>query len=128
MDQANYNLSVAEETYTWPDIETAEADIEKAEAFLNYALEGAAESGGSSWDRLVTLAQANLNAAQTVYDALVEGYDTEQVAIKKKQVEAAEMSLSQAQKTLDKVADNVAKKELEVKLKEELEYIRKHNN
>jgi len=120
LDQANYNLSVAEETYTWPDIETAEADIDKAEAFLNYALEGAAESGSSSWDRLVTLAQADLNAAQIVYDALVEGYDTEQVAIKKKQVEAAEMSLSQAQKTLDKVADNVTKKELEVKLKEVL--------
>ncbi|MBA7640433.1 hypothetical protein ES703_48098 [subsurface metagenome] len=110
LDQANYNLSVAEETHTWPAIEIAEAEVEKAETFLQYALDG-------GWDRLVTRAQAELEAAEKIYNALVEGYDTEEVAIKKKQVEAAEMSLAQAQKTLDKVADDVAKKELEVKLK-----------
>jgi len=87
---------------------------------LQYALDGQSELGGASWDLLVTRAQADLNAAQSVRDALVEGYDTEEVAIKKKQVEAAEISLSQAQKTLDKVADDVAKKELEAKLKEVL--------
>ena len=117
LDQANYHLSVAEETYTWPDIEVAEAEVEKAEAFLQYALDGSAESSNATWDRLITRAQAELAAAEQVYDALVEGYDTEEVAIKKKQVEAAEMSLVQAQKTLDKVADDVTKKELEVKLK-----------
>jgi len=110
LDQANYNLSVAEETHTLPDIEIAEAEVEKAETFLQYALDG-------GFDRLVTRAQAELEAAEKVYNALVQGYDTEEVAIKKKQVEAAEMSLAQAQKTLDKVADDVAKKELEVKLK-----------
>lgn len=117
LDQANYNLSVADKTYTWPDIEVAEAEVEKAEAFLQYALDGSAESSDATWDRLITRAQAELAAAEQIYDALVEGYDTEEVAIKKKQVEAAEMSLAQARKTLDKVADDVAKKELEVKLK-----------
>ncbi len=110
LDQAEYNLSVAEETHTWPDIEIAEAEVEKAEAFLQYALDG-------GWERVITRARTELDAAEKVYNALVEGYDTEEVAIKKKQVEAAEMSLAQAQKTLDKVADDVAKKELEVKLK-----------
>jgi len=116
LDQANYNLSVAEETHTWPDIETAEAEVDKAEAFLQWALDGQAESGGSTWDRLVTRAQAELDAAQKVYDALVEGYDTEEVAIKKKQVEAAEMSLAQAQEDLDKIVADVTLKELQLTL------------
>ena len=120
LDQANYNLSVAQETYTWPEIEIAKADIERLEAWLEYALESQAESSDSSWDRLVTRYQAELDAAERTLDALLEGYDTEEVAIKKKQVEAAELSLAQAQKTLDKVADDVAKKELEAKLKEVL--------
>ena len=117
LDQANYNLEVAQETYTWPEIEIAKADIERLEAWLEYAFESQAESSDSSWDRLVTRYGAELDAAERTLDALLEGYDTEEVAIKKKQVEAAEMSLAQAQKNLDKVADDVAKKELEVKLK-----------
>ncbi|MFC1917682.1 HlyD family efflux transporter periplasmic adaptor subunit [Chloroflexota bacterium] len=117
LDQAKYNLEVAQETYTWPEIEVAEADIERLEAWLEYALESRAESGSDSWDRLVIRYQAELDAAESTLNALLTGYDTEEVAIKKKQVEAAEISLSQAQKTLDKVADDVAKKEMDVKLK-----------
>ena len=109
LDQAEYNLSVAEETHTWPDLETAEAEVEKAEAFLQYALDG-------GWDRLVTRARTELDAAEKVYNALVEGYDTEEVAIKKKQVEAAEMSLAQAQKNLDELAEEVATKKLEIEV------------
>jgi len=109
LDQAEYNLSVAEETHTWPDLETAEAEVEKAEALLQYALDG-------GFDRLVTRARTELDAAEKVYNALVEGYDTEEVAIKKKQVEAAEMSLAQAQKNLDELADEVATKKLEIEV------------
>ena len=116
LDQANYNLSVAEQTYTWPDIEIAEADIEKAEAFLQYALDGAAESSDSTWDRLVTRAQADLDAAQRIYDALVVGFDTEEVAIKKKQVASAEMAFAQSQVDLNNVAADVSLKELQVEL------------
>jgi len=120
LDQANYNLEVAQETYTWPEIEIAKADIERLEAWLEYALESQVESSNSAWDRLVTRYGAELDAAERTLDALLEGYDTEEVAIKRKQVEAAEMSLSQAQKNLDEVAGEVAKKELEVRLKEVL--------
>ena len=109
LDQAEYNLSVAEETHTWPDLETAEAEVEKAEAFLQYALDG-------GWDRLVTRARTELDAAEKVYNALVKGYDTEEVAIKKKQVEAAEMALAQAQKNLDELAEEAAGKKLEIEV------------
>ncbi len=105
-DQADYNLSVAEETHVWPDLEIAEAEVDKAEAFLDYALEG-------GWGSVITRAQAELEAAEQVYDALVQGYDTEEVAIKKKQVEAAELSLAQAEEDLNEVAKDVAVKELQ---------------
>jgi len=109
LDQANYNLSVAEETHVWPDIQIAEAEVEKAEAFLQYALDG-------GWGNVITRAQAELEAAEQVYDALVQGYDTEEVAIKKKQVEAAELSLAQAEEDLNSVAKDVAVKELQLTL------------
>jgi len=109
LDQLNYNLEVAQGTYTWPEIEIAKADIERIEAWLDYALESRAASGSpDSWDRLVTRYQAELNAAENTLNALLQGYDTEEVAIKRKQVEAAEMSLAQARTTLDKVAEETA--------------------
>ncbi len=108
-DQAEYNLSVAEETHVWPDLEIAEAEVEKAEAFLQYALDG-------GWENVITRAQAELDAAERVYNALVQGYDTEEVAIKKLQVESAELSLAQAEEDLNEVAEDVALKELQLTL------------
>lgn len=109
LDQVNYNLEVAQETYTWPEIQIAEADIERIKAWLEYAFESRAASGSpDSWDRLVTRYQAELNAAENTLNAMLQGYDTEEIAIKRKQVEAAEMSLAQARTTLDKVAEEAA--------------------
>ena len=116
LDQAEYNLSVAEETHTWPDIEIAEAEVEKAEEFLQWAIDGQIESDDDTWIRLVTRAQAELDAAEKVYNALVTGYDTEEVAIKKKQVQSAEMQLTQAEEDLDEIAEDVALKELQLTL------------
>ncbi len=107
VDTAEYSLSIAEETHTWPALKIAEADVEKAEAFLQYALD-------KGMELLVLRAQAELTAAEAQYDAIVQGYDPEEVAIKKKQVEVAEMSLAQAQKNLDKLAEDIAMQELQV--------------
>jgi len=117
LDQAKYNLDVAQETYRWPEVEVAEADVERAEAWLQYALDSQAESSNSgSWTRLVTRYRAELDAAEKKLDAMLEGYDTEEVAIKKKQVQSAEMALAQAQEDLDEVAGDVALKELQLTL------------
>ncbi len=107
LDTAEYALSIAEETHTWPDLQTAQAEIDKAEAFLQYALDKGIEL-------LIVRAQAELSAAEAIYDAIVQGYDPEEVAIKKKQVEMAEMTLVQAQKDLDDLADDIAMQELQV--------------
>ncbi|UCG82182.1 MAG: HlyD family efflux transporter periplasmic adaptor subunit [Dehalococcoidia bacterium] len=109
LDQAEYNLSVAEETHVWPDLEIAEAEVEKAEAFLEYALDG-------GWESVITRAQAELDAAEREYNALVQGYDTEEVAIKKLQVESAKLALAQTEADLGEVAEDVALKELQLTL------------
>jgi len=116
LDQAEYNLSKAEETYTWPEVEVAQADVDEAEAYLQYALDNQAENSSDIWNRAVANAQAKLNAAQTRLNAILTGYDTEEVSIKKLQVESAEKALAQAQENLDKVATDVAIKELQIKL------------
>jgi HlyD family secretion protein len=107
LDTAEYALSVAEETHSWPDIQKAQAEVDKAEAFLQYALDEGLES-------LVIRAQAELTAAEAIYDAIAQGYDPEEVAIKKKQVEMAEMTLVQAQKDIDDLAEDIAMQELQV--------------
>ena len=111
LDQANYNLSVAEETNYAPDLVTARADVDKLKEYLQYAL-------NNGYDSLVTRLQAELDAAEKKLDAMIQGYDPEEVAIKKKQVESAKMALSQAQEDLDGVANDIALKEQQVTLNE----------
>ncbi len=105
-----HNYDEARGIYTWPDVETAQKDVEKAEAFLQYALEQDLPQA------TVTYAQARLDAAEAVLDAKVNAYDTEEVQIAKMQVEAAEISLTQAEEDLKAVAKDVAMKELQLTL------------
>ncbi len=109
LDQAKYNLSVAEETNYAPDLIAARAEVDKLEEYLQYAI-------NNGYDNLVTRIQAELDAAERELDAMIQGYDPEELAIKKKQVTAAEMSLAQAQEALDEVASDVAVKELQLTL------------
>ena len=65
LDQAVYNLSVAEETDYAPDLVVAQEDVDKLEAYLQYALE-------NGYDRLVSRLQAELDAAQKIVDEVVD--------------------------------------------------------
>jgi len=105
-----HNYDEARGIYTWPDVETAQKDVEKAEAFLQYALDQDLPQA------TVAYAQARLDAAEAVLDAKVNAYDTEEVQIAKMQVEAAEISLTQAEEDLKAVAKDVAVKELQLTL------------
>jgi multidrug efflux pump subunit AcrA (membrane-fusion protein) len=66
----------------------------------------------------VTYAQARLDTAVDQLEALTSGFDVEEVAIKKRQVESAEKAVAEAQKDLDevarKLADDINLKEHEV--------------
>jgi len=105
---AEHHVDETQDIYTWPDIETAQKDVENAEAFLQYALD-------QNLPQLTIIyAQARLDAAEAVLDAKTYAYDTEEVAIAKLQLEAAELAEAQAQKNLDKMGEDIAIKELQV--------------
>ncbi|MFC1904016.1 efflux RND transporter periplasmic adaptor subunit [Chloroflexota bacterium] len=110
---AEHSLDETQDIYTWPDIKTAQTDVENAEAFLDYVLDEELSTTA------IAYAQARLAAAEAVLDAKIHAYDTEEVAIAKMQVEADEMAEAQAQQDLDKLADTIALNELQVKAAEE---------
>ncbi len=134
LDTAEYNLEQTQDLYTWSDIKVAQADVDEAERYLEYALEQLYKyvppdeegnypkieedftktEGYKVWQDRVVHAQARLNAAKDRLEAMQSGRDTEEVAIKRKQVEAAEMAVAQAQKNLDKLAEDIAIQELQV--------------
>ena len=93
-------LEKAQDTYTWPELEVAIADVEEAEARLQYALDHAAEGGGDNWDRVVKLYQNVLDAAEKRLNAMLTGADTDEVAIKKLELELAQGQLEDAEKAL----------------------------
>jgi len=107
---AEHHLGETRDIYTWPEIEVAQDDVDDAKAFLDYLL-----SFGPTQEQL-DYARARLNAAESTLDAMINSYDTEEVAIAELQVEAADMALAQAQEDLVEVTDDVAVKELQLKL------------
>ncbi len=92
---ARHSLDEAQDIYTWPEIKVAEADVDDAEAFLEYVL----EKGLSA--TTLYYAQASLDAAEAVLDAMIYDYDTEEVAIKKMEVTVAEQSLELSQLSVE---------------------------
>ena len=105
---AKHNLNETQDLYTWPDIETAQKDVDNAEAFLQYALQRDLP------DDTIIYAQARLDAAEAVLDAKRNAHDTEEVAIARLQLEATELAEAQAQKNLDELHEDIALKELGV--------------
>ena len=105
---ARHNLNETQDIYTWPDIETAQKDVDNAEAFLQYALQR------NLPDDTIIYAQARLDAAEAVLDAKRNAHDTEEVAIARMQLEATELAETQAQKNLDKLNEDIALTELSV--------------
>jgi len=105
---AEHHLDETRDIYTWPDIETAQEDVDEAKAFLQYALDM------NLPEPTVAYAQARLEAAEAKLDAKIKSYDTEEVAIAKMQVEAATMAEAQAQKNLDELTEDIAIQELQL--------------
>ena len=105
---AEHSLDETRDIYTWPDIKTAQKDVENAEAFLQYSLDQ------NLSDAAIAYAQIRLDAAEAVLDAKRNVYDTEEVAIAKMQLKATELAEAQAQKNLDEMGEDIAIKELQV--------------
>ncbi len=106
---AEHHVGETQDIYTWPDIETAQKDVDNAKAFLEYALD-------SELPQLtITYAQARLTAVEAILDAKRNAYDTEEVAIAKLQFEAAQMAEAQAQKNVTELTEDIALRELQIK-------------
>ncbi len=116
---ATFNLEKTTDLTTWSDIKIAQADVDAAKRYLADALNKLTQydpgsEGYNTWQDTVVHAQARVDAAQSKLDAMLQSYDTEEVAIKRLQLEAAEKAETQARKNLDKLAQDIAIKELQV--------------
>ncbi|MFB0559454.1 MAG: HlyD family secretion protein, partial [Dehalococcoidales bacterium] len=98
---AEYNLDQARDLYTWPEIEVAQADVNNAKAFVDYVLER------NLPEATVEYARARLVAAEAKLNAMIHTYDTEEVAIKKVEVELAEQSLQLSRLSLRQVQQSL---------------------
>ena len=101
---AKHSLEEARDIYTWPDIETAKADVDDAEAYVDYVSTNLAnattQAQQNMWSSALVYAQTRLVAAEAVLDSMVKSYETDEVAIKKMEVEVAELTLSLRQQSL----------------------------
>jgi len=119
---AEHALDETRDIYTWPEIKTAQEDVDEAEAYLEYVAERmdlASSAAQTQWAATLIYAQVRLATAEAKLDAMIQSYDTEEVAIAKLQLEAAEMAEAQAQNNLDKIAKTVALAELQVEAAKE---------
>jgi HlyD family secretion protein len=115
---AEYNLGKAQETYTWPDLETAQSDVDGAESRVEYYSLKLSEATNTNEQETYTtaliFAKQQLADAEAKLDAIHQAVDTEEVEIKRMQVTAAEMTLSQAQKAVNDISNEIAIKELQL--------------
>ena len=112
---AEHSLDEARDIYTWPEIKEAQADVDEAEAFVDYVVDRNLPAAS------VAYARARLTAAEAVLDAMIMSYDTEEVAIKKMEVAVVEQtlalrqqSLEQAQQSLEQARKNLSEATLTV--------------
>ena len=89
--------------------------MNKAQAWYNY-VETNIVGNVDKWQLTLDNAKNALDAAQIQYDNVLAGYNTQDVAIKKMQVQAGEMSLAAAQENAANVATNIAINEQQVTL------------
>lgn len=117
LDAARDSLSDTIKGYNWDNFETIDSELNKARTFYNYALEGEQQQPSGftgDWELLLERATQRLEAAQAAYDNFLAGHGNAKINIKEEQVRAAEMSLAQSQKNLDKLADDITLQELQV--------------
>jgi len=106
LKNAEIALELARTTYSVSDIRVAEAGVDVAqrnydEALFVFSKYDPGTPGYESYQKVVLQAEAGLKAAKGTLDAMLNGFDVEEVASKRLQVEAAEQSLELAEQNLE---------------------------
>ncbi len=124
---AQINLEQTDTSYTTYDIKAAQADVDTAERDLQDVIWKLSKYevgtlGYEGYQKLLVQAQVRLNTAEDRYDAMLSGYDTEEIAVKKLTVELNEFLLVEAQNAIEdaQTAIEDARKEL-LKAQKELD-------
>jgi len=124
---AENNLEETDTTYTVSDFAVAEAEVGAAEDNLKETLQkwakyGEGTPGYIAFQEIVMQAQARLDTSKAQLEAMLSGFDTDEIRIKKLQVdiakgrlEEARIAIEAAQIDVDNALDDVddAQKELE---------------
>jgi len=109
-----HTVGETQDIYTWPEIEVAQIELDNAKTYYEYVQEEGLSSA------VITYAKSRVTAAEATLNALINSYDTEEVAIAKMELEAARMSLAKAQKDLDdylgEAAEDLAITEISLEL------------
>ena len=105
------------------DYYSIEAALNKARAWYDYVKRMVQEStsGTTDWSLALDRARESLATAQANYDNSLAGFDTRQVALKKKQLEAAGIAVTLAQKNIDDLGKTIALQQLQVTSAEQSE-------
>ena len=122
---AEVALEKTDTTYSVSDFEVAQAEVDEAERNLEETLDKlyrypVGGPGYEVYQGILLQAQARLDSAEAMLDAMLSGFDTEDVVIKKLQVEIARGRLEDARKAVEDAQKAIedAQKELnEVKYK-----------
>jgi HlyD family secretion protein len=109
VNQADIGLKTAERAlnealgrHTFSEVETAQTDLDEARAYVQYIISnmtGAPPAQQPTWATALIYAQARLAAAEAKLNALISNYDTEEMAIRRLQVDAARQSRDLAQQS-----------------------------
>jgi RND family efflux transporter MFP subunit len=95
------------------DFTAVQAELNRARYWYDYVLT-MKDTGGDDWPAVLERAEESLAVAQANYDNVLAGYGSSQVNLKKKQLEAAELSVELAQKNIDDLDRTIALQELQV--------------
>ncbi len=98
------------------DFQAIAAELNKAQTWYNSVKIMAQDTSRTNVDWSLTLldAEENLEVAQTNYDNALAGYDSQQVTLLKKRVDAAELSVALAEKNIDDLDKTIALQELQL--------------
>ncbi|MFC2024793.1 HlyD family secretion protein [Chloroflexota bacterium] len=108
--QAEINVGNAEiaryqaVVFQWPDVEVAQADVDKFTYYVEYVHERLADAPDDEkahWLRLVAVAEEDLITAQDELNVLLSGTPPDEIVIKRQEVEVAQQSVELSQQSLE---------------------------